>query len=104
MFKKNNKIKDVKDLCRVWQKQSLDGFYQNYPDLVCIVFNLKYQKYLKTNKGKHSQYREESFLKGSKVDFYMMTETIECVSCRIRQLNTHIRARGEESERINPNK
>ena len=104
MFKKNNKIKDVKDLCRVWQKQSLDGFYQNYPDLVCIVFNLKYQKYLKTNKGKHSQYREESFLKGSKVDFYMMTETIEGVSCSIRQLNTHIRARGKESERINPNK
>ena len=46
VFKKNIKIKDVKGLCRVWQKQSLDGLYQNYPDLTCIIFNLKYQKYL----------------------------------------------------------
>ena len=41
-------------------------------------------------------------MKGSKVDFYLMKETIGGVSCSIRQLDTHIRARGEGSERINP--
>ena len=78
----------MKDLCKVWQFKGDDGRFQDYPDLICIVFNIQYEKFNKSFDyiGKdQTDFQQVSFLKGSTIDFKEMIEITEGKTREIRQ-------------------
>ena len=98
----------MRQLNRLWTYQNLlksdddDQDMLRFNDLLCIIINIYQTKFLKDKSQPNSQFRRLKI--GEKIlDFQEMEFHQNGAKGKIAQLDTYIRTRDQESDRLNEN-